>query len=325
MIMYRRSTEFNITTLIEDYQGEELETLFSDHRYIENKMGRFTEFSWDYEEFPCNLPISQTKKKLIKNLKLIYNIGEITEKEFHKRGMVTLTDLQNHLRFGKSAKKILSYIKNKTYPQLLRNRYIYDIDVSFCFNLTDFLFLDIETLGLYDSPIIMIGFGYFTKDHGFHIRVLFANKLESEMALCEHFRQEIMPQFKCFVTYNGKSFDIPYISNRLLYFFDENPMIGESDTPYEDINTKYHHIDLYHNCRRVFKQKYQDFTLTNMERILLNSKRDNELPSNLVGLCYRRYKKNPNRYVGLIKKSIEHNYEDIRSLPLIFQKLLNHN
>ncbi|MGV9172606.1 MAG: ribonuclease H-like domain-containing protein [Promethearchaeia archaeon] len=324
MIMYRR-TEFNITALIEDYRREKLESLFPNHRTIENKMGHFTEFFWTHDNFPCNLELMETKSKLLKNLKLVYNIGKVTEKKFNKRGMMTLQDLQNHLRFGKSAKRMLRYIKQKAYPHLIQNRYIYDIDVSFCFDLTDLLFLDIETLGLYDSPIIMIGLGYFTKEKEFIIRILFANEVENEIALCEHLKEEILPHFNCFVTYNGKSFDLPYIANRFLYFFDDNPMIRESDTPYKDSNTRFHHIDLYHNCRRVFKEHYRDFTLTNMERELLNCPRENELPSNLVGHCYRRFKKNPHRYVGLIKKSIEHNYEDIRSLPLIFQKILDHH
>ena len=322
MIMYRHS-DFDITALIEEYRGKQLEQLFPNQKKIENIMGQFTEFTWEHTDFSCNIDLLKTKERLVSNLKIVYNIGEALEKRFKKRGISTLNDLKNHLRFGESAYRIIKHINKKAYSQLIRNNHTYDIDVSFCFDLTDFLFIDIETLGLYDSPIIMIGFGYFTDSNNFQVQILFANDIENEMAICEHLKNEILPKFNCFVSYNGKSFDIPYIANRFLYFFDENPLIHQSDTPYEDINTLYHHIDLYHNCRRTFRKDYRDFTLTNMERVLLDWRRENELPSHLVGLCYRRYKKNPERYVGLIKKSIEHNYEDIRSLPLIFQKLLD--
>ena len=60
-----------------------------------------------------------------------------------------------------------------------------------------------------------------------------------------------------------------------------------------------------------------------MEEELLAWKRNNELPSNLVGMCYKKYKKDPERYVGLIKEIIEHNYYDLYSMPLILQKLLD--
>jgi uncharacterized protein YprB with RNaseH-like and TPR domain len=101
-------------------------------------------------------------------------------------------------------------------------------------------------------------------------------------------------------------------------------MISEDDTPYDNCNTKFHHIDLYHHCRRLLKGRFQNYSLTNMEEKLLNWTRDNNLPSNLVGLCYRKYKENAERYIGLIKEIIEHNYYDIYSMPLILQTLLTY-
>ena len=212
-------------------------------------------------------------------------------------------------------------IEAKDYKALKINKAVNDLDLSFCFNAEDFLFLDIETLGIIDSPIIIIGIGFF-KNAKFEIHLFYADNLEDEIAICEHLKTTILPYFKCFITYNGKTFDIPYLANRFLYFFDENPMITDNDQPYEKSNTKFHHIDLYHHCRRFYKGLYNNYTLTNMEEKLLNWKRKNSLPSNLVGVCYQKYKENPERYPGLIKEIIEHNYYDIYSMPLIFNKLL---
>ncbi|MFX1411565.1 MAG: ribonuclease H-like domain-containing protein, partial [Promethearchaeota archaeon] len=220
-----------------------------------------------------------------------------------------------------SASHILRLIKTRDYKTLKKNRYIDDLDLSFCFKIDDFLFLDIETLGLYDSPMIIVGLGYYSHNK-FEIHIFFARDLEEEIAICEHLKNEILPNFKCFVTYNGKTFDIPYIANRFLYYFDENPMISNEDEPYETNNTKFHHIDLYHNCRRRLKGKFNNYTLTNMEKKLLNWERKNELPSSLVGICYKKYQKNPNRYLSLIKEIIEHNYYDVYSMPLILKELL---
>ena len=100
-------------------------------------------------------------------------------------------------------------------------------------------------------------------------------------------------------------------------------MISDDDVPYEKSNTRYHHIDLYHDCRRKYKGMFDKYTLTDMEEKLLKWKRDNELPSSLVGMCYKKYMDDPQRYIGLIKECIEHNYFDVYSMPLILKQLLN--
>ncbi len=313
---------FNISPLLEQYVGKNLEEIFENSQVIKNEMGEFIEIIWEEKDFPDDLGLLIAKKKIIQNLKTVHYIGEKVEKKLKRRGVQTLNDLKINLRYQNSANQILRLIRNKDHKTLKKNRYIDDLDLSFCFKIEDFLFLDIETLGLYDSPMIIVGLGYYNNNKKFEIHIHFARDLEEEIAICEHLRNEIFPNFKCFVTYNGKTFDIPYVANRFLYYFDENPMISENDEPYEINNTKYHHIDLYHNCRRRFKGKFNNYTLTNMEKNLLNWKRENELPSSLVGICYKRYQKNPSRYIGLIKEIIEHNYYDIYSMPLILKKLL---
>lgn len=317
---YYNFTSFNISPFLEQYKGKKLEDIFEKSRVIRNDMGEFMEIIWEEKDFPFNLDLLIAKKKIIQNLKIVHTIGDKIEQKLKRRGVQTLNDLKINLRYQNSANQILKLIRKKDYETLKKNRYIDDLDLSFCFRIEEFLFIDIETLGLYDSPMIIIGLGYYNNSK-FEIHILFARDLEEEIAICAHLRKEILPNFKCFVTYNGKSFDIPYIANRFLYYFDENPMISEDDEPYEINNTKFHHIDLYHICRRRLKGKFYNYTLTNMEENLLNWKRENELPSHLVGLFYKKYQKN-HRYIGLIKEIIEHNYYDIYSMPLILKKLL---
>ena len=312
---------FDITPLVEQYHGQRLEDLYRNHHVIKNKLGEFIEFFWEEKDIPNEINLFKTQKKLLNNLKAVNYIGDFIEKKLNQRGIQTLIDLKYNLHFSRSASQILSLIKEKNFKTLTKNRYISDLDVSFCFNVEDFLFLDIETLGIIDSPVIIVGIGFFKHDK-FKISIYFVRELEEEIAIYEHLRTKILPNFKCFITYNGKTFDIPYLANRFLYFFDENPMISKEDQPYEKSNTKFHHIDLYHHCRRLFKGRFSNYTLTNMEENLLRLNRDNTLPSNLVGLCYRKYKENPKRYIGLIKEIVEHNYYDIYSMPLILKKLL---
>jgi len=322
MDFYFNSNGFDITQVVEQYKGKKLEDLFPNHIIIKNKMGEFMELVWKEEEFPIDLRLNATRRQLLRNLKTVYYIGEHIELQLMKRGVRTLYDLKANIKYQEAANGILKLIENKDYEALCDNKYVNDLDAAFCFTLQDLLFLDIETLGLYDSPMILVGSGFYNKGT-FEIHLFFARDIEEEMAICEHLRKEIFPNFRCFVTYNGKSFDIPYMANRFLYFFDENPMISEEDIPYEAHNTLYHHIDLYHNCRRRFKGEFRNYTLTNMEEKLLNLKRENELPSSLVGYCYQKYKKNPDRYIGLVKEIIDHNYFDVFSMPLILKKLLS--
>lgn len=321
MDYYYNFESLDITRLVKEYKGKKIEDIFPNYEVIKNQMGGFMDIFWKEDEFPFDLNLLITKENLKRNLKTVYYIGENIERQLVRRGIKTINDLLTNLRYRNSAKAILDLIKNRDYKRLCYNRYVYDLDVLFCFNLEDLLFLDIETLGLYDSPIIIVGLGFF-KDDLFEIHQLFARDLEEEIAICEHLKNEIFPYFKTFITYNGKSFDIPYLANRFLYFFDDNPMISEDEEPYKKNNTKFHHIDLYWNCRRKFRGKFVSYSLTTMEEKLLNWKRGNELPSSLVGVCYKKYQKNPERYVGLIKEVIDHNYYDLYSMPLILQKLL---
>ena len=319
---YYKFESFDVTPLIEQYRGKRLEDLFENrYRILKNEMGEFMELFWEEEDISNKFDLFKTQKKMLYNLKIVNYIGDYFEQKLKQRGIKTLSDLKYNLNFSSSAIQVLNLIEKKDYKSLIKNRYINDLDVSFCFKNEDFLFLDIETLCIIDSPIIIVGIG-FLKNEKFKIHLFFARKLEEEIAICEHLRTKVFPYFKCFITYNGKTFDIPYLANRFLYFFDENPMISEDDEPYEKCNTRFHHIDLYHHCRRLFKGKFNTYSLTNMEEKLLNWTRENTLPSNLVGLCYRKYKENAERYIGLIKEIIKHNYYDIYSMPLILKTLL---
>ncbi|MFX0018276.1 MAG: ribonuclease H-like domain-containing protein [Promethearchaeota archaeon] len=321
MDYYYNFKSIDIYPFIKGYEGKSIEDLFQNNRVIKNNTGEFMEIIWKEHNFPCNINLDKSRKRLLHNLKTIYYIGDKIERKLIRRGVKSLYDLKINLKYMNSANTLLKLIKTKNYNLLCENRYINDLDVAFCFNLEDLLFLDIETMGSYNSPIIMIGLGFYRKEI-FEIHILFARDFTEEIAICEHLKHEVLPHFKCFVSYNGKSFDIPYISNRFLYYFDENPMITEEDVPYENYNTKFHHIDLYHNCRRKFKEDFEGFTLNNMEEKMLNITREIDIPGILVGLCYRKYLEDPLRSIGLIKKIIEHNYYDVYSMPLILQKLL---
>ena len=175
---------FDITHLVEQYRGKNLEELFQEnHRIVKNKMGDFMELYWQEEDFPCNLKLYLTRKKLLYNLKTVHYIGEFIENRLKGRGIRTLKDLRFlNLRYRDSANQILKLIKVKDYDNLKKNKYIDDLDVSFCFNVEDLLFLDIETLGLHNDAMIIVGVGFF-KNKKYEIHLFFARTLEEEIAI----------------------------------------------------------------------------------------------------------------------------------------------
>ncbi|MFX1358600.1 MAG: hypothetical protein ACFFA8_15125, partial [Promethearchaeota archaeon] len=149
MDFYYNFESFDITPLVEHYIGKKIEDLFPNYKIISNKMGKFINISFNIESLPIDLNLMLSKKKLLRNLKTVYYVGEYTERQLLKRGVKTLYDLKLNLKYRSSAKEILDLIENKKFNKLCENRYINDLDVSFCFNLEDLLFLDIETIGIY--------------------------------------------------------------------------------------------------------------------------------------------------------------------------------
>jgi len=43
---------YDVTQLVEQYQGSKLEELFPNQQVVKNKMGKFLEFIWEEEKIP---------------------------------------------------------------------------------------------------------------------------------------------------------------------------------------------------------------------------------------------------------------------------------
>ncbi len=312
---------FDIERLAELYQNKSLEELISNCRILRNEMGNLLEIVEEPDEFPRNLDLRMSKIRLVENLKIVDTIGENTERELKKKGIKNVYDLKPSLRYSGASREIVDLIDKKDYQTLYQSKNIHDIDLLFCFPLEKLLFLDIETMSLRCEPMVLVGIGYYA-GNVFHVRQFFARELDEEVSICEHLRTAIFPYFNCFVTYNGKSFDIPYLASRFLYFFNKNPMISESDVSFQGCNSRFHHVDLYHNCRRMYQDLCESFSLRNIELKLLNWRRSNDLPGEFIGECYQKYLKNPKKYAGLMKELVAHNFRDICSMPFILEKLL---
>lgn len=252
---------------------------------------------------------SRARERILSDLKLIYGIGETTERLLKTEGYNTIEDLTEHPRFGGDAAKflaldmgdicsLLDWIGHwlpKSHPLVLYS--------SSFQHEEDFLIVDIETMGLFSLPIIVCGVAHMDGNHLVMNQYLLRNITEEPAAL-----SAFLPHtYKgIFVTFNGKAFDIPYIRERLAYY----RLKGELTNP---------HFDLLHFSRRAWKTKVPDCRLTTLENHLFGMHRENDVPSALVPDFYDTYIKTGN--VGPLIPIIEHNKQDMITLAHIFSRL----
>ncbi len=172
-----------------------------------------------------------------------------------------------------------------------------------------FLFLDTETSGLSSGTGIfafLVGIGFFQED-GFHLIQYFLESPANEPAMLASFIQDISDT-NILVTYNGKSFDIPLLRNRLILNRLQNPL---------DV---YAHADLLHITRKVYKLFLPERNLGIVEKEILQFYRDElEVPGWMVPEIYAEFLQNHDPEP--IKRVLYHNQIDILSLAALYQHL----
>ena len=137
-------------TIAKHYDGKTLKNCFGKCYHISSNT--------EIEIFEPNHEI--IKQKLLLDLKVIQGIAEITENNLKLEGITTISQLENHYRYGKQAKNFIKHVENKNavkvYEQL-SSRFTSSNPLllanSAFFNLSDIIFIDIETLGLGDTPL----------------------------------------------------------------------------------------------------------------------------------------------------------------------------
>lgn len=254
---------------------------------------------------------TRAKEKILSDLKLLNGIGHSNEEKLKEKGYNTIEDLKDHQRFNNEALEFLKIFDDnpncdvtdlisrwysKSHPLVLFSSSFWDDE--------DFIFLDIETLGLFNKPIILLGVA---KVSGSEITVnqYLSRSLDEEDAVIDAFLSGIESE-SVFVTFNGQTFDLPFILNRMRYFNIK-----------KDINN--HHFDMLHFSRREWSNKLPNCKLTTLEKHLFNIERDDDVPSALVPEFYKTYIKTGN--IGPLVPIIEHNEQDIITLAMLFSKL----
>lgn len=162
-------------------------------------------------------------------------------------------------------------------------------------------FLDIETTGLSSkyNEIILIG-ALCLEDGYTHITQFFANHIDKEEKLLDTFR-EFLTKFEYIITYNGNSFDLPFLRKKLEYY---NLSHSIDQIP---------HLDLLRLVRKNKDiLKLENCRLKTVEKSLGIYREDTISGRQSVDL-YKDYMYSKDQ----VKKNIilKHNYDDIYYLP----------
>ena len=160
--------------------------------------------------------------------------------------------------------------------------------------LHDVLFMDIETTGLGNSPLFLIGI-MFWEMAGFEVRQFLARDYAEEATVISCFIEACASK-KLLITFNGKSFDMPYIRARA----------AVNRIPFQ---TTLGHFDLLHECRRIWRDVLPNCRLQTLERHICNRIRFGDIPGSQIPEVYHEYVRSSNaRLMGDILK---HNLLDL--------------
>ena len=296
--------------LLEEYQDKSIEDITGTN-LIENKYRNTIQIK-NKEKINFDTKGNDFKEEVFCDLKIIPNIGLATEKKLKEQGYEDIPSLLNHTKYCKYAETDIEQLDSGSFKDLFeivkKNSYSKN-NVLKCLSEIankNFKFMDIETLGLSNVPIILIGVAELS-ENGKHIesnQYLLREKSE-EPAVLEAFMSHL-DEDSVYVSYNGARFDVPFIKNRCDYY---------------RINYEHDliHYDLLYFARRLWKSKLPNCKLTTVEKYLFDIERVDDVPGSYIPSYYESYMKKNN--IGPLIPIIEHNRMDIVSLAKFLMKM----
>jgi uncharacterized protein len=253
------------------------------------------------------------REDILRDLTMVRGIGPATRKKLNARGFGTIADLMNHPRYRPGAEDVLSCLTDgdtievmdliggrhaKSHASILGTTGMHEPE--------DFVFFDIETLGLFSRPIVLLGIGLIENGH-LHVHQYLLRDIGEEQAALLATVDHMSGEQPALVTFNGKSFDLPYLADRLAYYGLGSP----SAIP---------HYDMLHFSRRRWKGDFSSLRLTVLEKEILGISRHGDIPGAMVPEFYEAYQRSGN--CGPLVPILDHNRQDVVSLAHLFFHLV---
>jgi uncharacterized protein len=254
----------------------------------------------------------ETRRLLLSDLKFLSGIGPTREKALKQQGYKSIEALAAHPKWRKPAGEFLRLVDSKDVSKLetrLRRSLPKSHPLShylagFCKN-EDFAIIDIETLGLFGRPIILVGLANVTK-RGVRTRQFLVRDVSEEASALWEFTSRLQDG-SAFVSFNGRCFDLPFIRERMAYY---------GLTAKEALENP--HFDVLHFARRALGDKLVNCRLETVEKYLRINRGIN-IPGALVPEFYDSYQRSGN--VGPLVAIVEHNKQDLLTLAQLFCSL----
>jgi uncharacterized protein YprB with RNaseH-like and TPR domain len=136
------------------------------------------------------------------------------------------------------------------------------------------LFVDTETTGLGGNMVFMLGTMYVGPDDLKLIQVLARDYREERELLAVW--AELLRDASMLVSFNGKSFDLPVLRDRLALHCISSP-----DEP--------EHLDLLHHARRRWREVLPDCRLQTLEWRLCGRRRSGDIPGDEIPGVYHHF------------------------------------
>lgn len=302
----------HLDALITKYRNVRFEDVFSGSELVNEGGTCFLQKTRQDIRIPA-LDIDRFRIEILKDLTLVHGVGPRIQTRLKSKGYQTLPDLVQHPKFRSPANDVLKCLQggssteimdligcrhSKSHPRVLGAAGLHEPE--------DYVFLDIETLGLFSRPIILFGVGKVENGNLIVHQYLIRDINEEQSALTATIDHLSIEQ-AALITFNGKSFDVPYVSDRLAYY----GMGCFGGIP---------HFDVLHFSRRRWKDHLTSLRLASLETAILGIHRHDDIPGQMVPEFYETYLRTGN--CGPLVPIIEHNKQDVISLALLFFYLM---
>ena len=305
--LYQRTMRLK-GSLIEEFQNQSLSDFYSTE-VLENEYGSCLKISHSTSQAISLKRSQRVLAALSGELQLIYGIGPSLASDLKCDGYESISDLESHEKWGRSAKALLEHFHDCDVRQLQSNleRWFpkshtagYQL-IELCHH-DQIIFFDIESLGLFGRPAILFGVGRINAGELLVEQYLVRDIMEELPALLEI--GNALGEEPALVTYNGRAFDSNFLQERWGYYglmFDFEPI----------------HFDLLYAARKRFRDELPNAKLETVEQHF-GVKREIDLPGSLVPDFYNTYLEQEN--IGPLIPIIEHNKQDIISPGILLSE-----
>lgn len=257
------------------------------------------------EPVPGPFSRPETALRLLRrDLRLVHGVGPALESRLSRRGYASIDDLVWHRRLAPAARWALDALDSGDPSRIARfcadRRGRSHPDFFLASDLCDeagHVYLDLETLGLFSRPVILFGIA---RRRGAQVEVeqhLVRDPAHERGALASAL--EAIEDASLLVSFNGRSFDAPYLAERAAYY---GLRLALPDN----------HLDLLPLARRLWRDRLADCRLCTVEAGVLGRERTDDLPSAMVPEFYTAYHRSGNP--GPLLPILAHNREDLVSM-----------